>query len=325
MTQRSPGLAGQERTGMKRIDSPERIAAVPNDAEGAARASGREILTLEAIGEDRFTGSVGDLNHSGSVYGGRVVAQALMSAIRTVEAMPPTSLHSYFLAPTRALEPIEYHVSRLRDSRRFANRQVTAMQGGKAVSTLLCQFHAPEEGFIHQAVQMPDVPPPEALPPLQRFVQEHRERLDAATIRNFSGALPIEMRVVEPERFFLDRRRSAVRDFWLRAPDAAGLDDPRAHACLLAYAGDYWLAGVAAAPHTLPTSSDELLISSLDHAMWFHGPVRSGQWFLHHTRSPVAGDGLGMTHGEIFDRDGRLVASTAQECLLRSLAPAAAE
>jgi acyl-CoA thioesterase-2 len=318
-------MTGQERTDMNRIDSPERIAAVSNDAEGAARSSGREILTLEAIGEDRFTGSASDLNHSGSVFGGRIVAQALMSAIRTVETMPPTSLHSYFLAPTLVSEPIEYRVSRLRDSRRFANRQVTAMQGGKAVFTLLCQFHAPEEGFTHQAVEMPDVRPPEALPPLQRFVREHREQLDTATIHNFSRALPIEIRVVEPEKFFLDRRRSTVRDFWLHAPDAAGLDDPRAHACLLAYASDYWLVGVAAAPHTLPTSNGQLLISSLDHAMWFHGAVRADQWFLHHTRSPVAGDGLGMAHGEIFDRDGRLVASTVQEGLLRSLVPAAAK
>ncbi|ATE66495.1 acyl-CoA thioesterase [Rhizorhabdus dicambivorans] len=292
------------------------------DADGSMmRASVEEILGVEPAGADCFIGGARDVNHIGHVFGGRLVAQALMSAVRTVEAMPPTSLHSYFLAPALASVPIEYRVTRLRDSRRFANRQVLAVQDGQPVFTLACQFHAPEDGFIHQAATMPDVPPPEDVPTLQQFVREHEDRLNFAAIRNFSGALPMEMRVIAPEAYFLDRLERPVRDFWFRLPGAAAVDDPRAQACLLAYGSDYWLAGVSATPHGFPTNSAELLISSLDHALWFHRPVRCDQWFLHHTESPSATDGLGFTRGQIFDRDGRLMASTAQECLLRRLRP----
>ena len=291
------------------------------EADQATLALAPEILGLDPTGDDRFTGRPGDSNHIGSVYGGRIVAQALMSAVRTVEAMPPTSLHSYFLAAAQLSRPIDYQVTRLRDSRRFANRLVTAVQDGQPVFVLMCQFHAPEEGFTHQGVAMPDVPPPEDVPTLQQFVRDYGDRLKSVAMRNFSGALPIEMRVIAPDRYFLDRARQPVRDFWFRLPEGADADDPRAQACLLAYGSDYWLAGVAAALHGFPTNSPDLLISSLDHAMWFHRPVPAGQWLLHHTTSPSAGDGLGLARGEIFDREGRLVASTAQECLLRRLRP----
>jgi acyl-CoA thioesterase-2 len=282
-------------------------------------ASVREILGIEPAGEDRFIADGGATNHIGSVFGGRMVAQALMSAVRTVESMPPTSLHGYFVASATASRPIDYQVTRLRDSRRFANRMVTATQDGQPVFVLMCQFHAPEDGFTHQAAQMPDVPPPEAVPTLQQFVRDNADRLQDAAMRNFSGPLPIEMRVIAPEAFFLDRGQRPVRDFWFRLPQEASLEDARAQACLLAYGSDYWLAGVAATLHGFPTNSADLLISSLDHAVWFHRPVPGDQWLLHHTVSPSAGDGLGFARGEIFDREGRLIASTAQECLLRRL------
>ncbi|MBO9376165.1 acyl-CoA thioesterase II [Sphingomonas histidinilytica] len=294
---------------------------VEHGGDAEMRVSAGEILAIEPVGEDRFIGGAGGVNHIGTVFGGRLAAQALLSAARTVEAMPPTSLHGYFLAPAQISLPIEYRVERLRDSRRFAHRQVTAVQEGRAVFTLLCQFHAPEDGFVHQAAAMPDVPPPEEVPTLQQFVRDNGDRLDFAAIRNFSGALPIEMRAIAPEAYFYERPREPERAFWFRLPGAATIDDPREQACLLAYASDYWLAGVSATPHGFPTNSSSLLISSLDHSLWFHRPVRCDEWLLHHTHSPAAGDGLGFAQGRIFDRRGRLVASTAQECLLRQLRP----
>lgn len=279
------------------------------------------ILSLTATLPDRFAGHSGEANHAGSAFGGQMIAQSLVAAIRTVDVLPLSSLHAYFLAPAQASDPLELRVERLRDSRRFANRQVCVFQRATRVLTLACQFHAPEEGFEHQAASMPDVPPPEAVTDLQSFVQANAGRLDVAAIRNFSGALPVELRPIDPGAYFLDRPEQPRRDFWFRLPSAAGIDGPRLQQCLLAYASDYWLAGVAAVPHAFPTNGQELLLSSLDHAVWFHRPVRCDGWLLHHTVSPTAQDGLGLAQGLIFDRSGALVATTMQETLVRRLHP----
>lgn len=278
-----------------------------------------DILAVTPVGPDRFTGSAGTLNHIGSVFGGRLLAQSLLSAMLTVEELPASSLHAYFLAAGRIDRPLNYQVARLRDGRRFANRQVTACQDDRPIFTLMAEFHAPEDGFAHQGALMPDMPPPERVAPIQYFVRDHADLLDPAVVHNFAAALPIEMRPVAPERYFLDRCRDPARPFWFRQSGAAAIDDLRLHQCLLAFATDYWLAGVAAVPHFLPTNSGQFLISSMDHAMWFHQPARCDQWLLHHTVSPSASGGLGFSTGQIFDRDGRLIASTAQESLLRRL------
>ena len=278
----------------------------------------RTILAVDRVAGDLFRAGSGPENHMGSVFGGRLLGQALRAAIETVSEMPVTSLHAYFLAAGRVGEPIHYRVVRLRDSRRFANRQVTATQGDRTIFTLMCQFHTPEPGFSHTFAQMPDVPPPEEVEPIQAFVQAERARLDEAVVRNFAGRLPIEIRPFAPEAYLLARPARAERSFWFRHTGAETLDDPRLQQCMLAFASDYWLTGVSAIPHLVPTNGDHLLMSSLDHAVWFHGPVRCDEWLLHATRSPAAGDGLTLSHGEIFDRSGRLVASTSQEALLRT-------
>lgn len=283
------------------------------------RETALDILRLHGDGEGRFHADGGTRNHIGSIFGGRLIAQSLVAAIATVADMPVTSAHVYFLAAGQVDLPVEYRVERLRDSRRFANRQVMALQDGQAIFTLMAQFHMPEEdGFAHQHTMMPDVPPPEAVMPVQLYVREKEALIDLSAIRNFSGAMPIEMRPIAPDRYFMERS-NGPRDFWFRLPSAAMVDDPRLQQCLLAYASDYWLGGVMAIPHAFPTNGRELLISSLDHALWFHRPARCDQWLLHHTVSPSAGDGLGLAQGQIFDREGRLIASSAQECLVRRL------
>lgn len=289
------------------------------DVEMPTHHRAADILALRGNGPDRFSADPGATNHLGTVFGGRLIAQALAAAVRTVEALPVSSLHAYFLAPGLTSLPLDYRVLRLRDSRRFANRQVTAFQDGQAIFTLMCEFHAAEQGFSRQSAVMPPVPPPEQVAPVQHFVRDREAELDVAAIRNFASALPVELRPVAPEAYFMQRKEQPERAFWLRQPSAAEIDDPRLHQCLLAFASDYWLAGVAAVPHVFPTNSRELLISSLDHAIWFHRPLRCDDWLLHHTVSPSASDGLGLSLGQLFDRQGRLVASTAQECLLRRL------
>ena len=280
-----------------------------------------EILAIEAAGEDCFVGGAREVNHIGGVYGGQLLAQGLLSAVRSVEAMPPTSLHGYFMATASVGKPIEYRVNRLRDSRRFANRQVMAIQDGQLLFTLICEFHAPEEGFAHQSAVMPDVPPPEQVPALQQFALEHEDRLDPVVVRNLSGALPMEIRAVDIGAYFLESGQHPARSFWIRLPGADAIEDPREQACLLAYVSDYGLGAASAIPHGVPTNNPDLLLTSLDHSVWFHGPVPRGEWMLHHMESPSAGDGLGFNRGLIFDRAGRLIASTAQEGLMRRLRP----
>lgn len=295
-----------------------KLSSEPGEGSGLVSETAEQILTLRALGEDRFLTEGGAHNPIGTLFGGRLIAQSLFAASLGVEAMPITSLHAYFLAAGVIGEPVEYRVTRLRDSRRFANRQVSAFQQGRMIFTLMCEFHAPEASFAHQQAAMPDVPPPEAVKPLQQFVREQEGFIDGSAVRNFSGALPIELRPIDPESYFM-RRSDQPRAFWFRVPGATAMEDPRLHQCLVAYGSDYWLAGVSAMPHAFPTNGRELLISSLDHALWFHRPVRGDEWLLHHTVSPHAGDGLGLAQGRIFDRQGRHIATTTQECLLRRL------
>jgi acyl-CoA thioesterase-2 len=289
------------------------------EADMPAREAALDIVAIEQVTSHRFTGLGGLRNHSGTVFGGRMVAQALHAALRTVPDLPLTSVHAYFLAPGSVHTLLDYEVTALRDSRRFANRQVTVHQSGKLIFILMCQFHAPESGFSHQYATMPQVPAPDGVMPLQQYVRERDADLDLSAISNFSQATPIEMRPVDPDAYFMERPAHSSRDFWFRLSSAASVADPRLQQCLLAFASDYWLAGSAAIPHVLPTNGEKLLISSLDHAIWFHAPIRCDDWLLHHTRSPAASDGLGFATGQIFDRQGNLLASTSQECLLRRL------
>jgi acyl-CoA thioesterase II len=291
-----------------------------NTAGGVApfeRETAAAILALDPSGPDTFVASSGPKNHQGTVYGGHLLGQALQAATATVEHKPVTSLHAYFLAAGKVGMPIEYRVQRLRDSRRFANRHVAARQGDRLIFTLMCEFHEPEHGLRHSFAKVPQVPGPEEVAPIQDFVREHAAELDESVVRNFAGALAIELRPIEPAAYLLRRALAPQRDFWFRMSSAASLSDPRAHQCLLAFASDYWLVGVSTIPHVVPTNGAHLHMSSLDHAIWFHAPLRCDEWLLHHTHSPFAGDGLSLSLGQIYDTRGQLVASTAQEALIR--------
>lgn len=276
------------------------------------------FLKIAPNGKNSFIGQSTPPGPKDRIFGGKLLGEALLAAVESCTDMPVSSFHAYFLLRGNRDLPVEYRVEVLRDSRRFANRMVSAVQGDAKLMTLMCEFHVPEDGFAHQLLVMPDVPAPETLPPLQTFVQDHADRLDPAIVHNFKSDLPVDMRVVDPEAFMTERG-PARRGFWFRIPAAMDGKDGRYAQCLLAYASDYWLAGVGAIPHMVPTNSADLLLTSLDHAMWFHRAVPLDDWLFYDTDSPSAGDGLALGMGRIYARDGTLIASTAQEALMRRL------
>lgn len=278
------------------------------------------LLTVMPTGDDRFAGSP-QPGGVGRVFGGQVIAQALQAAQASApEGMAAHSLHAYFLrGGTEGLDTV-YEVARDLDGRSFANRRVVARQDGETILTLTASFQRSEDGLAHQECAMPDVPPPDDLKP--DF--EHRRDLLAkmgdgmteAQRMLFLRPRPIEMRTVGTLHW-MNREPSTPRaQSWFRTV-AQLPDDPALHRAVIAYASDYTLLGTAALPHGLSWFRGELTGASLDHAIWFHRPARADDWLLYATDSPWSGGGRGFNRGHIFDRAGNLVASVAQEGMMR--------
>jgi acyl-CoA thioesterase-2 len=275
-----------------------------------------QLLDLEEVEPDRFRSRNAQANHTGSLYGGQFLGQALAAAIRTAPGKSPHSLHGYFLRPGSLEAPIDYQVEALRDGQRVAARRVSAYQGGKLVFHLHCSLAAPMCGFEHQLAQDERLPRPEALLPMADYVAAHAEALSAVTVASYCAPFPLELRLTDPEHCFFERLPEPRRAFWVRVPSAAAIEDAALHQCLIAFASDYWLAGVGAGAHVLPTDRGALQIASLDHAVWFHRPARADQWMLYVTDSPSAQQGRALCRGLLYDEAGALVATTAQEALL---------
>jgi acyl-CoA thioesterase II len=275
------------------------------------------LLDLEELEVNIFRGASRDIG-SGRVFGGQVLAQALVAAGRTVgEGRVAHSLHSYFILPGDVAAPIVYFVERLRDGRSFTTRRVTAIQHGQAIFEMSASFQAAETGVEHQAA-MPDVPAPED-------VESDVERLRAAgdripePLRSFyTREWPLELRTVDPTDLFRPEARPPQRCVWLRATGTVPSDDALPHQSVLAYASDYGLLGTAFLPHRLAFQMPGVQAATLDHAIWFHRPFRADEWLLYATDSPSAAGARGFARGSVFTRDGRLVASVAQEGLIRT-------
>jgi acyl-CoA thioesterase-2 len=287
-----------------------------------ATTPARELLDLEQISDRCFRTIYAQGNSQDAIFGGQALAQALAAAQRTVKDWLPHSCTGYFLRAGAIAEPIDYEVERVRDGRRFTARRVLASQSGKPIFDMLCSFHDIEPGFAHQQSHEADVPPPEDLPPLLEFVRAHIDRLPTQLVdrhEQFHEAFPVELRLIDPDRIFFGEPDFLPRTYWFRMESAAGFENPSEHRCLLAFMSDYWLASAAVAPHLSPTSkgSDLSSIASLNHSIWFHGPVRADEWLLYRTDSPWAGEGRGIARGLIYDRRGRMVASVVQEASLR--------
>jgi acyl-CoA thioesterase II len=272
-------------------------------------------LALEQIEENLFRGQSQDLGW-GAVFGGQVLGQALSAAVQTVPSDRHVhSLHAYFLRVGNVSKPIVYDVDRIRDGGTFTTRRVIAIQSGQPIFNFSASFQKDEPGFTHQST-MPEVPPPEQ-------VEGDEERFARWAKPGIRGSLarvkdrPFELRTIDPEDDPLHPSpRPAVRRIWVRAVDK--LADSRAlHSYLLAYVSDYSLIGTALLPHGVTWYTRGMQVASLDHVMWFHQPFRVDEWLLYSIESPSASGARGLARGSIYTQDGRLVASVAQEGLIR--------
>lgn len=275
-----------------------------------------ELLTLERIELNLFRGQSQDLGW-GTVYGGQVLGQALSAAVQTVpEQRHVHSLHGYFLRPGAVDRPIVYEVDRIRDGRSFTTRRVVAIQNGEAIFNLAASFQIVEAGFVHQD-PMPDAPAPASVPTQQELARRYADSLPEFLRAQALGQRPFEVRPIEePSNPIAPEPREPHRMFWLKA-NGTLQDDPGLHRYLLAYASDFSFLTTSMLPHGVSWLSPGMQVASLDHAMWFHQDVRVDEWLLHVVDSPKAHGARGLVRGRVFTQDGRLVASTAQEGLIR--------
>jgi len=280
------------------------------------------LLDLEPRGGDRFIGRR-QIGSGGRVFGGQAIAQALGAARRTVPQDRHThSLHAYFLRGGSAEEPIEFRVKRDLDGRSFSNRRVVASQDGKPILNLIASFQIPQEGLEHQFARMPDVPQPEDLVPDSVIRREVAEQLPEGQMREYMlRPRPIDFRSVEPRDWLDPQKRAPVAHVWFRTV-ATLPDDLPVHRAVCAYASDFQLLATALQPHGLSMPKGHVKGASLDHAIWFHGRFRSDDWLLYVIESPWSGLARGLGRGQIFTRDGRLVASVTQEGMIRPLSSA---
>ena len=277
------------------------------------------LLELERLEVNLFRGESRDIG-SPQVFGGQVLGQALRAAYATVEpARLAHSLHAYFLLRGDFNAPIVYFVDRSRDGRSFTNRRVTAIQHGAQIFNMAASFQLPQSGVEHQ-LPMPLVPEPETLTDLAALPNETVARLPPAMRRYYERAQPFEFRLCEPEDLLEPRNAPPLQHVWIRAVDRLP-DDDALHRCLFAYVSDFHLLNAATRPHVQSFLSGTVVRASIDHAMWFHRPMRVDEWLLYAIDSPSASGARGFARGSVFTRDGRLVGSTAQEGLLRVLEP----
>ena len=277
------------------------------------------LLALERLDRDRFRGRSQDLGW-GAIFGGQVLGQALSAAAQTVASERPVhSLHGYFLRAGDLGRAILYDVERLRDGHSFSTRRVVAVQEGEAIFCLEASFQREEVGFEHQD-EAPSVPEPDELRSEREIAQELAERLPEPLRTMATAERPIEIRPVDPRNPMLPAVKPPDRNMWYRAVDRLP-DDPSLHRYLLAYASDFSFLGTSMDPHGVSWLTPGMQVASLDHAMWFHRPFRLDEWLLYAVESPSASGGRGLVRGRFFDRQGRLVASAAQEGLIRMRPP----
>ncbi|MTI44018.1 acyl-CoA thioesterase-2 [Roseibium hamelinense] len=274
-----------------------------------------QILDLEPLEHNLFRGRSPQVGWQ-RVFGGQVIGQALVAASRTVvEDRSVHSLHGYFMRPGDPSVPIIYEVDRIRDGGSFTTRRVVAIQHGKAIFSMSASFQVAEEGLEHQ-IEMPDVPMPEALPSEQDLKEKFLSVAPENVRKYWERERPIELRPVDLTHYFSHKKLPPRQYVWVRATGKLP-DEPRIHQCVLAYASDMTLLDTSLFPHGKSVFSKSIQAASLDHAMWFHRPFRADDWLLYATDSVSTSGSRGMNRGLIYTREGQLIASTAQEGLIR--------
>ncbi len=271
-----------------------------------------DLLDLEPIEVNIFRGVNPDEERQ-RLFGGQVAGQALVAAARTVDDDRTVhSLHAYFLRPGDPNVPVLYEVDRIRDGRSFTTRRVAAIQHGRAIFHMSASFHVAEPGFSHLD-EIPDVPEPDGLPTRQ-------ERFAAAGVEDTYGPSALDLRYITNDPFNRREALPPTQQVWFRAngdlPDGQVL-----HTCLLTYASDMTLLDTTLLPHGSGTTDRSVMMASLDHAMWFHGPFRADEWLLYDQHTPAASGARGLATGRVFTQHGRLVANVVQEGLIRWVEP----
>lgn len=281
-----------------------------------------DLLTVTPLSEDQFSGALNP-GGVGRVFGGQVIAQALMAAQLTVaEDRSAHSLHAYFMRPGAEGVPIRYQVERDHDGGSFSTRRVIALQNDKPILNFACSFQRPELGLNHQ-FRMPDVPQPEDLKSERELREDYIDSIPERFRATFSRPRPIEIRPVQARSWMTGAKSPPVQQSWFRLVAPIG-NDPAMHRGIMAYASDMALLSTGTLPHGLSWLRGDVMSASLDHAIWFHEDCRADDWLLYDCNSPWTGGARSMNFGAIFTRDGRLVANVAQEGLMRALTPKAA-
>lgn len=272
-------------------------------------------LNVEQIDKLLFRGLTPDRDRK-RVYGGQVLAQSINAALRTVEPERNVhSLHAYFLRPGNPSVPIIYDVDPIRDGKSFTTRRVVAIQNGKAIFNAAMSFQISEEGLEHQ-FDMPDVPGPEGLGSDEEYLRILAEKHPNLVTPSMRSGQPIEIRRLQQLAPTAPQKLKPETGLWMRS-NGALTDDPIIHQTMLAYLSDYFLMGTALLPHGVSILESRVQAASLDHALYFHGPFRADEWLFYYMDSPISSGGRGLNRGTIYTQDGRLIASSLQEGLIR--------
>ena len=277
-----------------------------------------KLLDIETLDRNLFRGQGEGGEVASRVFGGHVIAQALAAAYKTVEERLCHSLHAYFIRPGDPSTPIIYEVDRARDGGSFTTRRVVAIQNGKQIFNMAASFHIEEEGWSHQH-KMKKVKGPSGV--LNRNEQRKliADKVPEKRRANFLNPKPIEIRDVDPPDLFNPEPTSDKNFLWFKVDGTLNTKDQWVHHCFLAYASDVSLLGSGNRPHSVSAYSGDVMLASLDHAMWFHEKIDFNNWYLYEMDSPFSGAARSLNRGKVFSQDGTLVASVAQEGLMRPL------
>lgn len=276
----------------------------------------RALFDMERIENGIYRGQSWDLGFR-ALFGGQVLGQSIAAAYETVENDRSIhSFHSYFLLPGDASKSVLYDIENVRDGRSFSSRRVKAIQNGRTIFDMTASFQLPEDGFEHQFALMPDAPAPDSVVPDIKFYEDNYDKLSQRMKESLSYHRPVDIRTIDAGNAYVAKKRDPIRSVWLRGRDQ--LDDSLAiHQASLAYASDYHFLSTCLQPHGLAVQDKSLRLATIDHAMWFHKPFQFDDWLLYQMDSPFGGNGRGLVHGKIYNKQGELVATAMQEGLMR--------
>lgn len=273
------------------------------------------LLELEPLGGDRFRGRRNDANLADEIFGGQLLGQALLAALRSAPGRAPHAMHGFFLRRGESGRTLDYAVRRERDGRAFSHRVVEALQDGRVLFRAEVSLREEEPGYVHGA-SVPAVPPPDGLTSIRELLQRGVPGLSATAAARLGKKRSFEQRPLDAQAGFTRRGTAPRSDCWVRAAQPVG-DEPALRYALLAYLSDTWANIASRVPHADSIFGEAMSVASLNHGLWFHAPPPGGGWLLFSTDSPAAGGGTGFTRGTIHDEAGALLASFTQEALIR--------